>query len=326
MADCTEDCTEDKRQRRNARKKNSALLVTANTTSRASAELMLKRGLASLGAAVGLIQEAKVPRQAISTLEDACLRAGYATAINPCTGQGQTASAGTAVAAQWHWGLGSPAATDGPHLVTGRVSLMVWNGALVGGILAGTVYCQDGAGAAGNWHILGPLGEALTAMGRPFVIGGDWNMEPNELDGSGWPARIGPELVRPRGVNGTRRTTGGLRMYDYFAVSTSLLGRVLECTVLDWPTSPHHPVGLRLRCGGPEAKVRTLHSPRAFPREAPVGPSSAHVDCAPLQRQCLQASQESELREAFRCGIREAERALCGAMHIEGDEGPVHWP
>ena len=83
----------------------------------------------------------------------------------------------------------------GPHTVQSRASLLVWNGLVAGGVVVGTTYCQDGVGIGGNWHILGPLGEALAAVGRHFIVGGDWNMEPDELVNSGCVSLFGAQIV-----------------------------------------------------------------------------------------------------------------------------------
>ena len=100
-----------------------------------------------------------------------------------------------------------------------------------GGIIAGSMYGQDGVGVQGNWHILGPIGEVLTTYKRPFLLGSDWNIEPEELCSSGWVARLGAVVVKPQHTKGTCRTTGGLDMYDFFVMSESLCHRVAKCTV-----------------------------------------------------------------------------------------------
>eukprot|EP00959_Pyramimonas_sp_CCMP1952_P322917 6757043-Pyramimonas_sp.AAC.1 len=70
------------------------------------------------------------------------------------------------------------------------------NGLVPGGFLAGSVrLITGGCMADQSFLILKQLGEALKAMGQPFVLGGDWGMPPETLIASGWPAAVGGSVV-----------------------------------------------------------------------------------------------------------------------------------
>eukprot|EP00974_Lingulodinium_polyedra_P110330 10672668-Lingulodinium_polyedra.AAC.1 len=57
---------------------------------------------------------------------------------------------------------------------------------VAGGIVLGSIYLLHGEGVGPtSWRILCQLCEALVQLGMPFVIAGDYNMGPNELEETG---------------------------------------------------------------------------------------------------------------------------------------------
>ena len=57
-----------------------------------------------------------------------------------------------------------------------------------GGIGAGSLYLHDGVGMSSENDVLRQYVAAfLKAWGRPFIIGGDMNMDPYTMRASGWP-------------------------------------------------------------------------------------------------------------------------------------------
>ena len=66
---------------------------------------------------------------------------------------------------------------DSLHVCVDRVSLWHWNGVVPGGIIVGSVYLVNSEGLSGtNVGLLRRLAAALAQLGRPFVIGRDWQM------------------------------------------------------------------------------------------------------------------------------------------------------
>ena len=53
-------------------------------------------------------------------------------------------------------------------------------------LIIGAVYGHSGAGAAGdNLAFLKELGADLKGRGLPFILAGDWNMDPEEMASAG---------------------------------------------------------------------------------------------------------------------------------------------
>ena len=119
------------------------------------------------------------------TAEDSCLKAGFPGTSNPCVGSGTTASVDVGVLTEQRWGMRGVDGLERPHVVESRGTLVWWGAVEAGGIIAGSVYGQDGVVVQGIWHILGPIGEVLTTYKRPILLGGDWNTEPEKLCSSG---------------------------------------------------------------------------------------------------------------------------------------------
>ena len=80
------------------------------------------------------------------------------------------------------------------------------------------VYLEDGIGLAGaNIDRLGSLSKFLEQLSVPYIIMGDWNLEPGELEMARWPESVRGRVVQPSGVAFTCRSGKG-RMLDYAVV------------------------------------------------------------------------------------------------------------
>ena len=76
-----------------------------------------------------------------------------------------------------------------------------------GGILVGVPYLYDGVGARGaNLDLLQLIAAVMKALKAPWVLAGDFNMTPDELQASGWPKLACATIVSPKGRVGTTRT------------------------------------------------------------------------------------------------------------------------
>eukprot|EP00959_Pyramimonas_sp_CCMP1952_P274838 5745480-Pyramimonas_sp.AAC.1 len=63
------------------------------------------------------------------------------------------------------------------------------------GVLLGNIYLKDGGTLADfNWSILTKLGSALKAAHCPFVLAGEWQIEPTQLEASGWTRALDAEI------------------------------------------------------------------------------------------------------------------------------------
>eukprot|EP00959_Pyramimonas_sp_CCMP1952_P209688 4387225-Pyramimonas_sp.AAC.1 len=81
---------------------------------------------------------------------------------------------------------------------------------------------------------------AIRAIGKPFVIAGDFNMEPHGLQRSGFLERVGGRVVSP--TDGAIRPSG--RVIDYFVISHVISEAHAEIK-LGWDIAPRFPVELK---------------------------------------------------------------------------------
>ena len=130
-----------------------------------------------------------------------------------------------------------------------------------------------------GWRVLfySPgLGEALRALGRAFVIGGDWNCTPSEHAKQGWTGKLRGRIVPPSVI--TCRSGKG-RILDYFVASDALAPSILSCSVADNSVlAPRRPVALRMNARLVLADIFVFKGSRKFPQGAPEGPCPAPPD------------------------------------------------
>ena len=86
-------------------------------------------------------------------------------------------------------------------------------------IVIGAAYLDDAVGLnAANMNKLAQMGRFLTDSGLPFLIGGDWNVTPAQLEESGWLAMVGALVRFPAGMQ-VSCTAGSGNLIDYFVVT-----------------------------------------------------------------------------------------------------------
>ncbi|CAK0854059.1 unnamed protein product, partial [Prorocentrum cordatum] len=123
-----------------------------------------------------------------------------------------------------------------------------------------------------NIGLLAALHEYVGQLESPWVVMGDWNMEP--VDVREWARSAGGALVGPE------EPTCGSKVFGFAVVSRALTGFVDVAEVLPRaPTKDHVPFKVVLRGAGPAAKVQRPLFPAAFP--LPLPPP---VRSAPLER------------------------------------------
>ena len=125
-----------------------------------------------------------------------------------------------------------------------------------------------------NWAIIHHLAVELQMMGRPFLIGGDFQQSPAELAAEGvFDVLRGVEVITAQGEEGTCNTRGVWSNIDFFLISRELVPKVISCQVeLDAAIRPHRPVSVKLRRGGALPLERIMVAPLPFPVDRPVGP------------------------------------------------------
>ena len=117
-----------------------------------------------------------------------------------------------------------------------------------------------------NLLILQHAAILIKSLKGPFIIGGDWNLEPHVLEAANWTSMVGGRIHAPS------QPTCNANVYDYFVVSVGLKHSVVGVAVIDDAGFyPHMPVRLFLK-GRPRAEqARLLVAPRKLPACIPQG-------------------------------------------------------
>ena len=206
--------------------------------------------------------------------EAAALHAKWNLSIQPCRVTDRNGkSAGTAVGSRSHIGLSIGAAQldDIQKLHTGRFQLRKAGCICRGGVHLGSPYLHSGIGiqAKSNLDLLHLMAAALSAVSGPWILGGDWNCTPAELEATGWLGLVGGKIFAPSS------STCGKRTIDFFVVSLNLAHAVRSVHCIgDALFTTHCPVRLLLKARPRTAVMRTLKCPARFGAILPHGPSN----------------------------------------------------
>ncbi|CAK0818215.1 unnamed protein product [Prorocentrum cordatum] len=141
------------------------------------------------------------------------------------------------------------------------------------GITIGTAYLRVSEGMTDrNRAILRSFNTAAMAAGKHWILGGDFNMDPAELQQTGVINRMEGTTVLDTS-RGSCVSSGEARHRDYFIISKTLLDATLPVAVQDqFNTAPHSPLLLRLPCIREQRRrVRALRHRRRWPLQLPTG-------------------------------------------------------
>eukprot|EP00973_Karenia_brevis_P022256 3062165-Karenia_brevis.AAC.1 len=136
-------------------------------------------------------------------------RSGYHVAMHSSVRtEAGGVSAGVALTSRWQYGLVNTAIADVVSVPPlHRFVFQHWYGFAAGGLCVGS------------------------ACNRPFILGGDWNMSPEEIEQSGWPAILGAKVVHsgsPTYVSGGQHS-----QLDFYLVDSSIVGSVVRCYTVE---------------------------------------------------------------------------------------------
>jgi len=136
---------------------------------------------------------------------------------------------------------------------------------IMGGITLHSVYmrCSE-RWSPENAQLARHLGGLLKDTVGPWIVGGDWNMSPTELQDHQVFSELGEALAAP--PEPTRHTVGGWRTYDYFVAHPALRFHVESgSTITDAPRSSHLAVCPRLKATVPSLVQRVPQQLRLLP-------------------------------------------------------------
>ena len=186
-------------------------------------------------------------------------------------------SAGVGVSVRSRLGLAvSPAGL--PKTVWSRFHLR-WVGAWArGGFHLGSMYLRHSEGASeANLDLLQQVAGSLRRVRGQWLIGGDFNMSPEDLAKIGWLSLVQGVIHRPHAA------TCGAKEFEFFVSSRGIAEAVVATKIVaDGGFYPHSPVRIFLKRRMKELKVRVLRKPSAI---AAMLPQGCAPDCGPKHQE-----------------------------------------
>ena len=152
---------------------------------------------------------------------------------------------------------------------------MAWIDAVVrGGITCMSIYLRTAEGLSdANMCILEEAAAALNAIRGPWLVGGDWNLEPDSLASSNWLRMVDGVIFS------TELPTCNDSTYDFFVVHRSIAHAVVGVQRLqDGGMNPHWASRLLLRGDARRFVVRKLVKPPKVDGVLPAGPAHEPPD------------------------------------------------
>ncbi len=257
-------------------------IATANVTAWSSAITYLHETQAD----ILLVQEHKLGEcqadEAVSWLR----RRGWNAVMTPAVpGPNGGLSAGTAVLARSHIGLGLPL-VGAETVVPGRAVAARIEAPGYRPMTVLSLYLHDGVGLdKTNLEVLRQVGAFLAAQGdsQPFVVGGDMQMPPQEFAHAAFARELGASIAASRDVSGTCRTFHAARELDYFVVKDCMCtGIDAVRTVPRTGIKTHLPVELTFKARMASMRALTIRRPPPLATERIVGPIPHVVDWTDL--------------------------------------------
>jgi hypothetical protein len=305
--------------------KKDLLVVQINPNCWEGAKRWLSQGSGKAGAIV-CGQEHKLTEEVMHGAFGALRKEGYMVAGSPAIqtlehGDARHRSAGTFVAVATHihseplecMGRSNLAPQDAPGRLSGQC--VDWDK----GLACFSAYLQDMVGWNDiNVAVVQQLALVTYLLDQPWLVSLDANMDPQQFMDNDIVRSMGGRLVRASG--GTCRHKDNWKCYDFFLVSQDLWHSVVGVEKFaDWPTTPHVPVGLRIRQEANATYVRRQVVPRALPTLWPIGCARA-----PDSAWCAETDGLGTLTDRYGRAIRSVEAEVLGRHDICPGQR-VHW-
>ena len=236
------------------------------------------------GADVCMLQELRTVEEHCASVEREAAWAGWGLSIEPAKKTEASSSAGVGVATRSCMGMAKPRHIDDAmgmfHELSSRVHVR-WVGSICrGGIYIITVYLFHSEGlSTRNLDLLQSLAALISRLKGPWVVAGDFNLQPQELIDSGWLFLVSGVVKAPA------LETCGQAVYDYFVVHKGLEKAVVGVArVKDFGMQPHCPVRLFLKAGPRAINVRCLKAPAKIAAVLPSGCAGPPTDYSAVVR------------------------------------------
>ncbi len=220
-------------------------------------------------------QEHHLPIKEVAAASTRLRRLGWQSLFVPAVpGGGGGWSAGVAILAR------SPVAISLPpkgsdKVYAGRAVCAKVEAPGLRPFLAYSAYLRDGEGLSeANLEILSEVGAHIeTNAGMPFVVGADFQNQPEAIARVGFAEDAGAVLVTSAHPRGTCRMRKSSNEIDFFAFSRDMARAVQAIrTVEGVGTRPHVPVRVQMYPRVTSMRALVLRLPPALPTERIVGP------------------------------------------------------
>ena len=304
--------------------KSSRIIETVNTTSDGP---LMKHAMNSK-AELMMAQEHHLAADKLKSFTHKLRKQGYkarATAAVPSGKSTHGTSGGTMVLVSDAYTIsmidGVKDKADPWTLFPGRAAGVKIHGFVKGGILAISVYLVAGEppDSASNWQILTRVAEVIIATGTPFILGGDFQCSPGALIATGWTESIRGE-VACTGIT-TCITAASASEIDYFIMSPALRAVCSKPSLfLDSRIATHTPVRTWLTGNARAGTIRTIQTPKEFPRHQVYGPERKQIPWDPF---CNSASGSSfeRMNALARYWVKNTEIELCNRYDLLEEDG-----
>ncbi len=253
-----------RRPRRERRPRGSTRFVTANVNCVDRLIEELTCGSCIKTADFACIQETKTKGDAVGQAHGRCRALGWDAVGGEAYVKLKQAGGGTMVMTKSE-GLYPLADEDGEF--QGRIALSIASS--LRGIVCGSLYGVTGGRVNDQLGLWRQLATRLAALGRPFLIGGDWQLDPNEPAVQRFAHSLDAMVVHPDAITNTVSQS----RIDYYIVSKTILGGAWAVRAdYSCAFSPHAAVVLDLDLSRTVEASYRLAQPRLLPIEPPFGP------------------------------------------------------
>ena len=203
--------------------------------------------MCSTKADVVMAQETHVVGDQVASFRHKLERAGWKVIGAPAVATvGRGSSGGVMVAARAKIGLGYAPGDSSGVVVEGRIAAAHVAAGCKGGLVCYTVYLYPSEGLSDrNVKLLESLAIHARGHGKPWLAGGDWNMEPLALEEAQWPLKMGAVIRAVSDPIGTCAKGAIGSNIDYFLVDRRLKWVAAEPQVdMSFRPNPHRPVNI----------------------------------------------------------------------------------
>ncbi len=236
---------EGRRPPRRSERRDTISIVTANVTAAESWYSEMRHGQLLKEADFTAIQEHRLGPGATETASGLLRSVGCDSEIQEGYWKEQDYGGGTAITArQWSGVRPLPLCgrTEAKLHLEGRFTSGVVD--IFGGILLGSVYGISGLDTKRQLDLWYGIALHVRTHGLPFILAGDWQVPPAEMQAAGLPALLGAQIV----ATSTPTNVHTKRVLDYFLVAKSVADMVIDVkAIAGTRLATHLPVELTLR-------------------------------------------------------------------------------